>query len=476
MSTEPLSNAESGGRWLPAHIELPVKHILVLIAIAVVCALLVWPPIDGQTFKAAVVILFAIGLWATGWLPEWLTAFVFFTFCMVAGIAPASDVLSGFTSDATWLVLSGVVISAAIRHTGLEDRLAERLAPMIEGSSVRTILGVVLFGVGMMFVMPSAMGRVVLMLPILQALADRLGYAEGSKGQLGILMAGVFGTYLPAFAVLPANVPNNVFVGTVQTVLGKTPTYDGYLLLHFPVLGLVKTLFLIALLILLYRDRPTQKRHEESLERRPVTRSERHLTLLLLAAVVMWATDSWLGISAAWVGMLVALVCLFPGSGLLAPKPFRSLGFEPVFYVAGIVSMGVVADHSGLGTLIAKWVLDALPLSTTAPTHTFGLLSALSALIGLVVTLPAVPAIMTPMITSLSHATGWLPQTVAMTQVIGFSTVLLPYQAPPLIVAVQTSALTYRQVVRMCLMTAVITIVLLWPLDYLWWWVLGLIR
>lgn len=62
-----------------------------------------------------------------------------------------------------------------------------------------------------------------------------------------------------------------------------------------------------------------------------------------------------------------------------------------------------------------------------------------------------------------------------MTQVIGFSTVLLPYQAPPLVVAIQSGGLPAKEVVRMCLITAAITIILLWPLDYLWWKALGVV-
>lgn len=458
-----------------ATMALSLRQSLALAGIAVAGAFLAWAPAGSAETRAAAVILLAIGLWATGWLPEWLTAFVFFTLCMVAKVAPPSDVFAGFASSATWLVLSGVVIGAAIRHTGLGDRLAESLAPLIGKSFAKAVIAVTLFGVTMTFAMPSAMGRVVLMLPILIALARHLGYAEGTRGQVGVVLAGLFGTYLPASAVLPANVPNNVFVGTVEAVLGNAPAYGQYLLLHFPVLGIAKTLILIPLLIVLYRDTPRAETSGTPVGTTTTTAGEIHLALLLLAAVALWATDRWHGISAAWVGMIVAVWCLFPASGLLRPKPFQSLGFEPVFYVSGIVGMGAVADHSGLGTRIAEWLLSILPLAPDAPAQTFGVLSALSTLVGLFVTLPGVPAVMTPMVPALAEATRWSPEVVAMTQVIGFSTVLLPYQAPPLVVAIQSGGLPAKEVVRMCLITAAITIILLWPLDYLWWKALGVV-
>lgn len=472
MSVAPESSVPSP-QAPPTGLPLPPRQLGALVGTGVACAVLVWSAGGPPELRAAAAILLAIGLWATGWIPEWLTAFLFFTVCMVAGVAPSGDVFAGFSSSATWLVLSGVVIGAAIRYTGLGDRLAGSLAPLIGHSFPRAVVVVTLFGVLMTFVMPSAMGRVVLMLPILLALVKRLGYPDGSRGHIGILLAGLFGTYLPAAGVLPANVPNNVFVGTVEAVLGMTPAYGQYLLLHFPLLGVAKVIMLIPLLIYFYRDTPRKEHAELSVGRTTTTASEKHLAILLVGAVVLWATDQIHGVSAAWIAMIVAVWCLFPASGLIKPKSFQTMNFGPVFYVAGIVGMGAVANHSGLGSWIAHGLVSVLPLDPDAPAQTFGVLSALSSVIGLVVTLPGVPAVMTPMVPSLATATHWSPDVVAMTQVVGFSTVLLPYQAPPLVVAMQSGNLPARDMIRMCLITAAISIVVLWPLDFLWWKVLS---
>lgn len=455
-------------------VDVHPRQGVALAAIVLVGAALLWtPPGLGSLGKAALVVGLAIGLWTSGWLPEWLTALVFFTLCMMGKVAPPAAVFAGFASSATWLVLSGAVIGLAIQHTGLGDRLASRLTPMIGRSFPKAVVAVVCFGLAMTFVMPSAMGRVMLMLPIVSALAGQLGYAQGSKGYRGIILAGVFGTYLPAFAVLPANIPNTVFIGTIETALGTPPKYGQYLLLHFPILGILKALMLLPLLIRMYRDTPHRPPQNAAPAPRPLSAGEKHLAVVLLLAVGLWATDGWHGISAAWVGMLVAVWCLFPGSGLMGSKPFSALRFEPIFYVAGIVSLGVIANRSGLGSQVANWALAGLPLGPDAPAQTFGILSGLSTLVGLVVTLPGVSPVMTSLLNPLASVTHWSPQAVAMTQVLGFSTVILPYQAPPLIVAIQSGGLSARDVVRLCLITSAITVVVLWPLDYCWWWLLG---
>ncbi|MCP1365114.1 sodium:sulfate symporter, partial [Halomonas sp. BBD48] len=162
-----------------------------------------------------------------------------------------------------------------------------------------------------------------------------------------------------------------------------------------------------------------------------------------------------------------------PGTGLMPDKPMQSLNFEPFVYVAGIVSLGALAHDSGLGDRIAEGVLTLLPLSTAADWQIFGMLSGLATALGTLITLPGVPAVLTPLAPELANITGWSADAIYMTQAVGFSTVLLPYQAPPLIVGILMAKLSLREATRVCLIMAAASIILLWPLDYLWWQVSG---
>ncbi|SFI08166.1 SLC13 family permease [Modicisalibacter xianhensis] len=455
------------------HPSLTLRHGACLAAMLAVLGYLLLGPAEPMLWRASVIIALSIALWATGWLPQWLTAFVFFTLCTVAGVAPAGTVFEGFASAATWLVFSGLVIGGAIHHTGLGNHLANRVGPRLSSSYTTAIVGVVTLGVLMAFVMPSGMGRIVLMVPILITLADHLGYAPGRQGRTGIILGGIMGTFLPTYAILPANVPNTVLMGAAEAVLGEPPTYSGYLLLHFPVLGLLKAILLTGLLLKLYPDSDPTPLSRPTPDSDSLGWHERALALLLGIAVVLWFTDSWHGISPAWIGMLAALACLFPGTGLMPDKPMQSLNFEPFVYVAGIVSLGALAHDSGLGDRIAEGVLTLLPLSTATDWQVFGMLSGLATALGTLITLPGVPAVLTPLAPELAKITGWSADAIYMTQAVGFSTVLLPYQAPPLIVGILMAKLSLREVTRVCLIMAAASIVLLWPLDYLWWQVLG---
>jgi len=63
----------------------------------------------------------------------------------------------------------------------------------------------------------------------------------------------------------------------------------------------------------------------------------------------------------------------------------------------------------------------------------FASLSLVSLVTGIVATLLGVPAVLTPLAEQMAHSAGLPVKTVLMTQVLGFSTTIFLYQAPPLV-------------------------------------------
>jgi di/tricarboxylate transporter len=63
-----------------------------------------------------------------------------------------------------------------------------------------------------------------------------------------------------------------------------------------------------------------------------------------------------------------------------------------------------------------------------------------------------------------------------MLQVPVFSTVFLPYQSPPMMIAMHLGGVSLKDGAKLCLALAAITVLGLLPLDYLWWHVVGVLR
>ncbi|MDH4293905.1 MAG: hypothetical protein OEV84_07430, partial [Betaproteobacteria bacterium] len=73
----------------------------------------------------------------------------------------------------------------------------------------------------------------------------------------------------------------------------------------------------------------------------------------------------------------------------------------------------------------------------------------------------------------IAEATGWPIKTALMTIAIGFSTLILPYQVPPIVVGLQAANITVRTALRVTAVLALISIIALIPLSYLWWKSIG---
>jgi len=457
-------------------IALKRSQFVALMLIPLLSALLLLTPaadlFDDRQQLTALLIMTGMVLFATGALPEFVSALVVLVLAMLLSLAPAEVVFSGLTSTACWLIFSGLVIGIAIAETGLAQRLSNRLSRYLDSSYARLITGITLMGVLLGFVMPSSVGRVVLFIPIALVIAEHCGFAKGSNGQRGVLMAAAFGCHLPTFAILPANIPNMIMIGSAESIHGWTPMFTEYLLLHFPVLGALKSVLLILTILKLYPDTPRRVAPLES--NGGFSFREGRLLIIMLATLGLWLTDSVHHISAAWIGLAAATLLLLPGVGMVSPKSFNEkVNISSILVVAGLLGIASLINYSQVSQVVGERVLEWLPLAPGRDAVNFFSLSLAAMLTGVVATLAGVPATLTPLAEQISQMTGFSLEAVLMTQVFGFSTVVFTYQSVPLMMAAPLAGIPITEMARVCLILAALTVLILLPLDYLWWQWLG---
>ncbi|WP_298955976.1 SLC13 family permease [uncultured Methylobacterium sp.] len=432
---------------------------------------------DGMTTGGvalpALVAAATVGLWAFALLPEFLVALLFFAAATILRLASPDVVFSGFASSAFWLVLSGFVLGGAIRKVGLADRVAGLMAPRLVGSWPALVAGVIGLTYALAFVMPSNMGRIAVLMPVVMALADRAGLPAAGPGRTGLALAVGFGTFQLSASILPANVPNLVMAGAAESAFGLHFAYLPYLALHAPVLGLLKGAVLVACIALLFRPGPLVPQAAAPAPA-AMTPEERRLAALLLVTLALWMTDSLHGIPAAWIGLAAACLCLLPRIGFLSGEEFASgVNIRTCLYIAGILGLAAVVTRTGLGDRVGRALLAVLPLDPARPTLGFASLVGLTTLLNFAVTANGVSALFTPLARLLAEGTGLPLVTVLMVQVIGYSTPLLPYQAAPIVVAMGMGRVPARDGARLCLAVAAVTFAVLVPLDVLWFRLLG---
>lgn len=453
-----------------------IALVAVLAGGALILAPVILAPMIGGVRDPAVsaggLVVMSVGLWSTGRLPEFLPAVILFFLATALAIAPPEVVFSGFRSAAVWLVFSGMVIGAAVQKTGLGRRavrLALRRAP---GHYFGFVCVIALAGFLLAWFIPSAMGRTMLYIPLAAAAAERMGLHASDRGYAGVILAAAMGTMVPAFSILPANVPNMAMAGAAENIYGYTFGYASYLALNFPVLGLLG-LVSTPVLAWAFFAQPLAPAAPET-DPGPVGAAERRFFVILLITLALWASDAWHGISPAWVGLGAAVACLVPGLGVLSSREFiASANFGPWIYVAGVIGMGSIAAQSGLGAAVGEALLSTLNLQAGNDAGNYAALTGISAVVSMLATNTAAPAIVTPMAAALADSTGWSLDSVLMTQVASWTAFPFVYQAPPVMVGLALAGVPLRRVIPAFLAYFVFGIAVLWPLHFLWGRLLG---
>ena len=473
-SRAPAAASERSGRRPPSAIAaLAGAAPLAVLGVSLVALLIAPHDAEHRIGEAAILVGFAILSWAFGLFAEPVTTLLFLLLGILFKVAKPGVLFAGFASEAWWLVLGGAITAVAVETSGLGRRLAGLLFGRLGGSYPRSVAAVALAAVGLAFVMPSTNGRLLLLVPIVLAFCERLGLSPGRPGHTGLLITVAAASYMPPTTILPANVPNSILLGAAASLYGVKLGYGPYLLLHFPILGALKTALLVFVVCRLFPERQTLAPAPEA-EPPPMSPAERRLALIIGLALILYATDFLHGVSPAWISLGTGILCLMPPFGVLTPKTFSErTNVVMLIYIAGIIGLGAVVADSGLGVWVSARLLAA---AHVAPGHTIadlGILTAISMALGLLTTVTGVPAVLTPLAREFAAASGLPLLSVLMLQVVAFSTVLLPFSSPPMMIALQLGGVGIKAATKLTLTLALLTMLLLWPLDYFWWRLLG---
>ena len=420
--------------------------------------------------------LAGIALFATRSLPEATTALCVFLAFLAINAAPTNVIFSGFTVGGFWLLIGGLVIGAAISSSGLDRQIARRIFARTGSSYSRAVCFLSLGGVVLGLFVPSAIPRVIVMMPITMALARTMGFTPMSRGYVGLIMTAALMTLVPTFAFLTANLPTIVEFGAAEVLYDVQVSYSAYLVQNLPI-SLVRFAVLLAMLLMFGRGISSLNTTEMSDDApEQLTRAQTRLMWLLAGAIGFWATDVWHGIAPSWVALTAGMILLWPGFGVFTAQAIKSeIDLSAAFFIAAVFCISAVMDSVGIGAGIARAVVPVLALGQHGSLWDMFATTGFSALLSHLTTSPAAPIVLAPLAGHMSDATSWSVTTIAMLQNIGFSTTAIPYQSPPLLICIAMAQIPVGTLTRICLVSSVVITAIGVPATWLWWMWLGLI-
>ena len=483
----------------------PWKRLGVPAAIAALMAVLALPTPQGLPLAGQIMIgllLFSVILWITEAVDYAISA-VFITALMafLLGMAPNSAkpeallgtgpalglALGGFANTALALVAAALFLSAAMTITGLDKRIALFILSKVGARTNRVVMGAILVGIALSFLVPSTTARVACLVPIIMGIILAFGVDKHSRFAGMLMITTAQAASIWNVGVKTAAAQNMVAIGFIEKSLKGSITWLDWLVAAAP----WSILMSIVLYFVMIRMMPPETEEvtggKEAIrkalaEMGPMSSGEKKLLAITLGLLCLWATEKVLHPFDTSSTTIAAVALMFlPGVGIMGWKDAQSrIPWGTVVLFGVGISLGTALLQTKAAAWIANIIVANLGLQGSSAFVILALLSLFLIVIHLgFASATALASAMIPiMISVLQQVQVPGMNIIGMTMILQFVVsfgFILPVNAPQNMVAYGTDTFLVKDFVRTGLVLTAIGYGLVLLLGATYWPWLGLI-
>ena len=490
------SSSTAQPSWLRAHWGL-----LLGLAALVAIASLPTPeglPVAGQRMLA--LLAFAVIVWMTEALDYAVSAVVIAALMAVLlGFSPnvanpkvlygtsagLTTAFSGFANTALALVAAALFLSAAMTATGLDKRIALSILSRVGTETRHVVMGTILVGFVIAFLVPSTTARVACLVPITLGIIAAFGVSKKSAFAGMLMITTVQTASIWNVGIKTAAAQNMVAIGFIERTLHTTITWLEWLMAAAPFAVLMS----IALYFVMTRMMPPEVKavpggreaiRKSLAELGPMKLSETKLLALSLTLLGFWATEGVLHRLDTSTTTVTAVALMFlPGLGIMTWKeaqPKIPWGTVVLFGIG--ISLGTALLQTKGATWLADIVVAQFGLANATALFILGVLSLFLVVIHLgFASATALAAAMIPIVIAVLQGVATpginiVGMTLLLQFVVSFGFILV-VNAPQNMVAYGTETFEARDFVRTGLVLTVIALALVMALGATYWRWLG---
>ena len=494
VTTTSSSTAQPG--WLRAHWGL-----LLGIAALVAIASLPTPeglPVAGQRMLA--LLAFAVIVWMTEALDYAVSAVVIAALMAVLlGFSPnvanpkalygtsagLTTAFSGFANTALALVAAALFLSAAMTATGLDKRIALSILSRVGAETRHVVMGTILVGFVIAFLVPSTTARVACLVPITLGIIAAFGVSKKSAFAGMLMITTVQTASIWNVGIKTAAAQNMVAIGFIERTLHTTITWLEWLMAAAPFAVLMS----VALYFVMTRMMPPEVQavpggreaiRKSLAELGPMKLSEKKLLALSLTLLAFWATEGVLHRLDTSTTTVTAVALMFlPGLGIMTWKeaqPKIPWGTVVLFGIG--ISLGTALLQTKGATWLADIVVIQIGLQNATALFILAVLSLFLVVIHLgFASATALASAMIPIVIAVLQGVATpginiVGMTMLLQFVVSFGFILV-VNAPQNMVAYGTETFEARDFVRTGLVLTVIALALVMVLGATYWRWLG---
>jgi di/tricarboxylate transporter len=388
--------------------------------------------------------IWAITCWATEILPPPLVAVMLPIFYFSSGILPEQEaarvaLASPFATVIPWAVIGALLIGLITQKTGLARRIVLRCIMLTGSTYPGFFFALFLSGLILTPLVPSATVKVAIMLALGVGACEALGLEKGSRDASVVMVAAFLAITAPRFGILTGTLENMIITSQMALVSDIQVSYLDYAR-HMFVPAMLYSAMSMGLALLMVRSRG--RLDKEALARQykemgPISREEIIAGVLAVAAVALAAVNARSGMH---LFVVVAALAFLPGLRILDSSDLGKIAWPMVFFIAGTLTIGAVANKVG----VAAWMAEAmLPIAQKLDSVGGLSLFAYGSAVGMnfVLTQLAAQSLMIAPFTELALSIGMEPYPLAYSFLLGADQYVFAYEFPLLLLFTSTGHL-----------------------------------
>jgi solute carrier family 13 (sodium-dependent dicarboxylate transporter), member 2/3/5 len=414
---------------------------------------------EGQRVLAVIVL--AIGLWGLETLPPAVTGMVAIMALVFTHAVPGiREAFVGFADPIAYFLIGVLTMGVAVARSGLAERVAHLLLARGRGRAGALYAHLLLALPPLTLLLPSATTRTGILVHVYdQALA--LGRVPpGAPLARAIMLVLNSVNRLASTILLTGGITPIVAAG----LIGATSWTRWLVLMSVPYLALL-ALAAAAIYLRHLRGVTALVQSPPRPERRPLSGAERRTALIIVAAGLLWLTDSVHHWHPALPALLAWVCFLMPGVGVLTWRQFeQEVGWTNFFVIAASLSLAQALSRSGASDWLAGGVVAAAHAVTESPWMVVAVLLAASSVVRLLIpNITGFLATTIPVAMSVGTTAGLNPLLCGLIVTIAGDAVLYyPAQSASSLVVYERGHLTAGEIFRFgLLMTAIAAVVVL---------------
>jgi len=320
--------------------------------------------IEPHTQAALAVTSFMLLAWMTHIVEYAVAGLAGCVLYWMVGAAEPELAFSGFSLIITWFVFAALIIGVIANKSGLPQRIASFIVTRVGLSYSAILLGLILTDFALTFVVPTGVGRVVIMASIAIGILKLFNVGVGSNIARGMFLIITY-TATIFDKMIIAGAASITARGAIIEYGGVEVGWGDWFVAFLPADILT---IIAAWRLTLWMFPPEvsgiEGKHAELKAQFKVTevwtRETRLASILIVGTILIWVTDKLHGIDPELVALTAVMIALLPYVGVITADDIRKANLMPFLFVGTALSMSNVLSETGGLAILTNTVLVGL--------------------------------------------------------------------------------------------------------------------